>query len=54
MGVLDLPFSLLVEVFQRYLSEEHIDQVLTHGKTVRFTKSILWKIISGNHVISND
>ena len=32
-GVVDLPLSLLGEVFQRYLLVRHIAQLLTHGKT---------------------
>ena len=34
-GVVDLPLSLLGEVFQRYLSVRHIAQLVTHGKTVK-------------------
>ena len=31
-GVVDLPLSLLGEVFQRYLAVRHIAQLVTHGK----------------------
>ena len=34
-GVVDLPLSLLGEVFQRYLPVRHIAQLVTHGKTVK-------------------
>ena len=34
-GVVDLPLSLLDEVFQRYLSVRHIAQLVAHGKTVK-------------------
>ena len=51
VGVVDLPLSLLQEVFRRYLSVKHTDQLLTHGKTVRVAKSVLYKIISRKDVI---
>ena len=35
VGVVDLPLSLLDEVFQRYLSVRHVAQLVTHGKTVK-------------------
>ena len=54
VGVVDLPLSLLVEVFQRYLSLKHIGQLVKHGKTVRVTKSVLYKIIFRKGVISNE
>ena len=53
MGVVDLPLSLLGEVFQRYLSVRHIAQLVTHGKTVRIVKSVLCKIIVRNDIIFN-
>ena len=37
--LVDLPLSLLGEVFQRYLSVRRIAQLVTHGKTVRLGKS---------------
>ena len=54
VGVVDLPLSLLQEVFRRYLSVKHTDQLLTHGKTVRVAKSVLYKIISRKDVIYNE
>ena len=54
VGVVDLPLSLLGEDFQRYLSVIHTDQLLTHGKTVRVAKSVLYKIISRKDVIYNE
>ena len=52
-GIVDLPLSLLGEVFRRYLSVRHIAQLVTHGKTVRIRKCVLYKIISGKDIISN-
>ena len=54
-GVVDLPLSLLGEVFQRYLSkvfQRHIAQLVTQGKTVRIAKSALYKIIARKDIIS--
>ena len=53
MQVVDLPLSLLDEVFQRYLSARHIAQLETHSKTVRVAKSALSKIIAHKDIISN-
>ena len=33
-GVVDLPLSLLGDVFQRYLSVRYIAQLVIHGKTL--------------------
>ena len=52
-GVVDLPLSLLKEVFQRYLSVKHACQLVTQGKTVRVAKSALCKIIFRKDVVSN-
>ena len=49
-----MPLSLLEEVFQRYLSAKHTDQLVTHGKTARVAKSVLYKIISPKDLISNE
>ena len=51
-GVVDLPLSLLGEVFQRYSSVRHIAQLVTQGKTVRIAKSALYKIIARKDIIS--
>ena len=53
MGVLDLPLSLLGEVFQKYLAVRHTDQLVTHEKTVRVLKSALSKVIVDNYYIDN-
>ena len=53
-GVVDLPFSLLGEVFQSYLSVKHTGHLVTHSKTKRVAKSLLCKIISLKNVISNE
>ena len=34
-GVVDLPLSLLGEIFQRYLAVRYIAQLVTHGKAVK-------------------
>ena len=54
MGVVDLPLSLLGEVFQRYLSVKHTGQLVTYGKAARVAISVLCKIISHNDGISNE
>ena len=51
--VVDLPLSLLGEVFQRYLSVRHIDQLETHDETVKIVNSVLCKIIAGKDIILN-
>ena len=43
---------MLDEVFQRYLPVKRIDQLVTHGKTVRIAKSVLCKIIARKDIIS--
>ena len=53
-GVVDLPLSLLKEVFQRYLSVMYTDQVVTQGTAVKVAKSVLYKIIFCKNVISNE
>ena len=52
LGVTDLLLSLLGKVFQSYLSVKHTGQLVTHGKTVRVAKSVLYKMISFKDVIS--
>ena len=41
--VIDLPLSLLGEVFQRYLAVRYIVQLVTQGKTAKFAKPVLCK-----------
>ena len=53
MGVVDLPLSLLGNVFQRYLSVGHVAQLVTHSKTVKIAKSVLCKIIARKDIIFN-
>ena len=36
--VIDLPLSLLGEVFQRYLAVRYIAQLVTQGKTAKIAK----------------
>ena len=38
VGVVDLPLSLLGEVFQRYLAVRYIAQLVTQGKTAKIAK----------------
>ena len=52
-GVVDLPQSLLGEVFQRYVSVRHIAQLVAHGKTAKIAKSVLCKIIARKDIIFN-
>ena len=41
--VIDLPLSLLGEVFQRYLAVRYIAQLVTQGKTAKIEKPVLCK-----------
>ena len=43
VGVVDLPLSLLGEVFQRYLAVRYIAQLVTQGKTAKIAKPVLCK-----------
>ena len=43
VGVVDLPRSLLGEIFQRYLAVRYIAQLVTQGKTVKIAKPVLCK-----------
>ena len=43
VGVVDLPRSLLGEIFQRYLAVRYIAQLVTQGKTAKITKPVLCK-----------
>ena len=38
VGVVDLPRSLLGEIFQRYLAVRYIAQLVTQGKTAKIAK----------------
>ena len=38
VGVVDLPLSLLGQVFQRYLAVRYIAQLVTQGKTAKIAK----------------
>ena len=52
-GFVDLPLSLLGEVFQRYLAVRHIAQLVAHGKTENFELPVLCKIIARKDIIFN-
>ena len=52
-AVVDFPLRLLGEFLRRYLSVRHKAQLVTHGKTVRISKSVLCKIISPKYINSN-
>ena len=43
VGVVDLPLSLLGQVFQRYLAVRYIAQLVTQGKTAKIAKPVLCK-----------
>ena len=43
VGVVDLPRSLLGEIFQRYLAVRYIAQLVTQGKTAKTAKPVLCK-----------
>ena len=43
--------SLLGEVSQRYFSVRHIAQLVTHSKTVKIAKSVLFKKIARKDII---
>ena len=43
VGVVDLPRSLLGEIFQRYLAVRYIAQLVTQGKTAKIAKPVLCK-----------
>ena len=43
MRVVDLPLSLLGEVFQRHLAVRYIARLVTHSKTVKIAKPVLCK-----------
>ena len=45
MRVVNLPLSLLGEVFQRYLAVRYIAQLVTQGKTVKIAKPVLCKLL---------
>ena len=52
VGVVDLFLSLLKEVFQRYLSVKHAEHLVRHGKTVRVSNSVLYRIVFRKNIIS--
>ena len=43
VGVVDLPLSLLGEVFQSYLAVRYIAQLVTQAKTAKIAKPVLCK-----------
>ena len=43
VGVVDLPRSLLGEIFQRYLAVRYIAQLVTQGKAAKIAKPVLCK-----------
>ena len=43
VGVVDLPLSLLGQVFQRYLAVRYIAQLVAQGETVKIAKPVLCK-----------
>ena len=64
LGVVDLPLSLLGQVFERYLSVELTGQLVTYSKIVRVAKSDIqnnfseihsfqWVLSSGHNLYSN-
>ena len=52
VGVVDLFLSLLKEVFQRYLSVKHAEHLVRHGKTVRVSNSVIYRIVFRKNIIS--
>ena len=54
VGVVDLFLSLLKEVFQRYLSVKHAEHLVRHGKTVRVSNSVLYRIVFRKNIISKE
>ena len=43
VGVVDLPLSLLGEVFQSYLAVRYMAQLVTQAKTAKIAKPVLCK-----------